>query len=223
MADEDPQSAAQNLAPNLLEEIQTIQDTIRKKRNHLEEVTEKSHNEARQLKEILSKLRDLEDKFNDGEKIKDEFVEFCNLIASRSDDVTEKLEKLDTILETIRKVEEDGSSFEDRAQGMDLEASSTSKGNQEFLDLKQEVDDWNENLRQRFKDAKKRKLSLISKLNVEDVNRLFTAWSKASEVEREYSEMIALMKKDMASNEQSLKAEMKRTEATTEEIGRAHV
>ena len=218
MADEDPQSAAQILAPNLLEQIQTIQDTIRKKRNHLEEVTEKSHNEARQLREILSKLRDLEDTFNDGEKIKDEFVEFCKLIASRSDDVTEKLEKLDTILETIRKVEEDGSSFEDRAQGMDLEASSTSKGNQEVLDLKQEVDDWNENLRQRFKDAKKRKLSLISKLNVEDVNRLFTAWSKASEVAREYSEMIALMKKDMESNEQSLKAEMKRTEATTEPI-----
>lgn len=76
----------------------------------MEEVTEKSHNEARQLREILSKLRDLKDTFNDGEKIKDEFVEFCNFIASRSDDVTEKLEKLDTILETIRKVEEDGSS-----------------------------------------------------------------------------------------------------------------
>lgn len=218
MADEDPQSAAQNLTPNLLEQIQTIQDKIRKKKKRLEEITEKFHNEARQLRGILSQLRDLEDTFNDGEKIKDEFVEFCNLIASRSDDVTEKLEKLDTILETIRKVEEKGLSLKDRALGMDLGVFSTSTGNQEILDLKQEVDDWNENLRQRFKEAKKRKLSLISKVNVEDVSRLFNAWSKASEVAREHSKMIALMKKDMESNEQSLKAEMERIEATTETI-----
>ncbi|XP_068724598.1 golgin subfamily A member 4-like [Montipora capricornis] len=218
MADEDSDNASQDLIRNLLEKIQTIRDKISKRKEHLEEVTEKYHNEARHLQGILSKLRDLEDSFNAGEKIKDEFVEFCNLIDSRCHDVTGRLQNLDDILDTIREEEEKGPRLADRVRGMDIKVLSTSEGHKEFLDLKLEVDEWYDTLRQRFKDGKKRKLSLISKVNVEDVSQLLNAWKKASEVAREYSRMFALMKKDMESNEQSLRAKMEKIQAKAETI-----
>ena len=216
MADEDSENASQNLVQNLLEQIETIGDKIKKKKEHLEEVTEKYHNEARHLQGILSKLRELDGSFNEGDKTQAEFLEFCELFEKRCHDVTEKLEKLDAILNEIRAEEEKGPGFTEHARGMDIETLSTGEGRKEFLDLKQEVDDWFDAIRQKFKEGKKRKLSLISKGNVEDVTQSLNAWRKAAEVAREYSRKLTMMKKDTESNEQSMKREIERMEAEVE-------
>lgn len=205
MADQNPERASQNLTPNLLEQIETITDKIKKKREHLEEVTEKYHNESSHLQGILPKLRELEGSFNDGEKIKAEFEEFCDLITNRCQNVREKLEKLDSILNEIRVEEEKAPQFTEHARRMDTKTLSTGEGHEGFLDLKQEVNVWFDTLRQKFKDGKKLKLSLISKGNVEDVSQSLNAWRKASEVAREYSRKLALTKKDMEDEVETLK------------------
>ena len=218
MADDNSDNASQNFAQNLLKQIETIADKTKKKKEHLEEVSERYHNETRHLRGILSRLCDLEASFNEGEKIKAEFVEYCDLIDSRHQDVTEKLEKLDTILSEIRAQERKAPRFTEHAQGMDIETLSTGKGRKEFLDLKQEVDDWFDALRKKFKEGKKRKMSLISKGNVEDVTQSLNAWRKASEVAKEYSRKLAVVKKESESNEQSMKSEIQRMEAEVEAL-----
>ena len=218
MADEDSENSSQNLLQNLLEQIETIGDKIRKKKEHLEEVTEKYNNEASHLRGILSKLRDLEDSFNDGDKIKAEFVEFCDSIDNRCNFVTEKVERLDAILNEIRAEEEKAPLLTERVRAIDTEALSTGEGRKEFLDLKQEVDGWFDVLRQKFKEGKKRKLSLLSKGNVDDVTQSLNAWRKASEVAREYSRKLTMMKNDTESNEQSLKREIERMEVEVEAV-----
>ena len=210
MSDEDSDNASQNLVQNLLGQIDTLADKINKKREHLEEVTEKYHNEAKHLQGLLLKLQGLEASFIEGDKIKSEFLEFSELLSNRCDDVIEKLGKLDTILNEIRSEEDTKASFADRARSLDVESLSTGEGRQECLDLKQEVDDWFDVIRQMFKEAKKRKISLISKCNVEDVSQSLNAWRKASEVAREYSRKFAFLKKDAESMETSMRSEIER-------------
>lgn len=220
MADEDENAdnlenppKVETLAKNLLEQVDSIRDKIKKKRVHLEEVAEKYHNEARHLQGILSKLSELKGSFNEGEKIKAEFEEYCELINVRCQDVTEKVEKLDAILDEVRTEEEKVPRFTELAQSIETASLSTGEGRKEFLDLKQEVDNWFDALRLKFKEGKKRKLSLFSKGNVEDVTQSLNAWRKASEVAREYSRKLVLLKRDTESNEQDMIREIQRKEA----------
>ena len=223
MADEDENAdnlenpaKAETLARKLLEQVASITDKIKKKRVHLEEVAEKYHNEARHLQGISSKLSELKGSFNEGEKIKAEFEEYCELINFRCLDVTEKVVKLDDILHDVRIEEEKVPRFRELAQAIETVSLSTGEGRKEFLDLKQEVDDWFDAVRLKFKEGKKRKLSLYSKGNVEDVTQSLNAWRKASEVAREYSRKLALLKRDTESNEKDMRREIERMEA---EIG----
>lgn len=202
----------ENLAKNLLEQVESIAEKIKKKKVHLEEVTEKYHNEARHLQGISSKLRELKGSFNEGEKIKAEFEEFCELINIRCQDMKDKLEKLDAILNEVRAEEEKVPRFTEQARGIDTESLSTGEGRKEFLDLKQEVDEWFDAVRLKFKEGKKRKLSLISKGNVEDVTQSLNAWRKASEVAREYSRKLALLKKDTETSEKDMRRGIERME-----------
>lgn len=223
MADEDGNAdnlenpaKAETLPKKLLEQVASITDKIKKKKVHLEEVAEKYHNEARHLQGISSKLSELKGSFNEGEKIKAEFEEYCELINFRCLDVTEKVVKLDDILDEVRLEEEKAPRFTELAQGIETASLSTGEGRKEFLDLKQEVDDWLDAVRRKFREGKKRKLSLYSKGNVEDVTQSLNAWRKASEVAREYSRKLVLLKRDTDSNEQDMRREIERMEA---EIG----
>ena len=219
MADEDENTEnlgepgkAEDLAKNLLEQVESIGDKIKKKKVHLEEVAEKYHNEARHLQGISSKLRELKGSFNEGEKIKAEFEEFCELINIRCQDMIDKLKKLDAILNEVRAEEEKVPRFTEQARDIDTASLSTGEGRKEFLELKQEVDDWFDAVRFKFKEGKKRKLSLFSKGNVEDVTQSLNAWRKASEVAREYSRKLALLKRDTETNEQDMRREIERME-----------
>ena len=223
MADEDENAdnfenpaEAGSLAKNLLEQVASITDKIKKKRLHLEEVAEKYHNEARHLQGISSKLSELKGSFNEGEKIKAEFEEYCGLVNFRCLDVTDKVVKLDEILDEVRIEETKVSRFAELARSIESASLSTGEGRKEFLDLKQEVDDWFDAVRLKFKEGKKRKLSLYSKGNVEDVTQSLNAWRKASEVAREYSRKLVVLKRDTDSNEQDLRKQIERMEA---EIG----
>lgn len=223
MADEDENADnfenpanAGSLAKNLLEKVASITDKIKKKREHLEEVTEKYHNEARHLQGISSKLSELKGSFNEGEKTKAEFEEYCELVNFRCLDVTDKVVKLDEIVDEVRIEETKVSRFAELARGIESASLSTGEGRKEFLDLKQEVDNWFDAVRLKFKEGKKRKLSLYSKGNVEDVTQSLNAWRKASEVAREYSRKLVVLKRDTDSNEQDLRKEIERREA---EIG----
>ena len=205
-----------SLAKNLLEKVASIAEKIKKKRLHLEEVAEKYHNEARHLQGISSKLSELKGSFNEGEKIKAEFEKYCELVNFRCLDVTDKVVKLDEILDEVRIEETKVSRFAELARGIESASLSTGEGRKEFLDLKQEVDDWFEAVRLKFKEGKKRKLSLYSKGNVEDVTQSLNAWNKASEVAIEYSRKLVVLKRDTDSNEHDLRKEIERMEA---EIG----
>ena len=220
MADEDENAdnlenptKAETLAGKLLEQVAFITDKIKKKRLHLEEVAEKYHNEARHLQGISSKLTELKGSFNDGEKMKAEFEEYCESINFRCLDVTEKVLKLDDILNEVKVEEEKVARFMELAHGIETAALSTGEGRKEFLDLKQEVEDWFDAVRLKFKEGKKRKVSLYSKGNVEDVTQSLNAWRKASEVAREYSRKLVLLKRDTESNKQDMKREIERMEA----------
>ena len=220
MADEDENAdnvenpaKAETLPRKLLEQVASITDKFKKKRVHLEEVAEKYHNEARHLQGISSKLSELKGSFNEGEKIKAEFEEYCEFINNRCLDVTEKVVKLDDILDEVRREEEKVPRFKELAQDIETESLSTGEGRKEFLDLKQEVDDWFNAVRLKFKEGKKRKLSLYSKGNVEDVTQSLNAWRKAAEVAREYSRKLVLLKRDTEANEQDMRREIERMEA----------
>ena len=223
MADEDSDNASQNLVQNLLGQIDAIADKINKKREHLEEVTEKYHNEAKHLKGLLLKLQGLEASFIEGDKIKSEFLEFSELLSNRCDEVIEKLGKLDTILNEIKSEEDKKAAFTDRAHSVDVESLSKGEGRQQYQDLKQEVDDWLDVIRQMFKEAKKRKISLISKCNIEDVSQSQNAWRKASEVAREYSRKLAFLKKDAESMETSLRSEIEKMVAEVHSLKETNV
>lgn len=220
MADEDENAdnlenpaEAETLTSKLLAQVASITDKIKKKRSHLEEVAEKYHNEARHLQGISSKLSELKGSFNEGEKIKAEFEEYCEFISSRCMDVTEKVIKLDNILDEVRREEEKVPRFTELAQDIETASLSTGEGRKEFLDLKQEVDAWFDAVRLKFKEGKKRKLSLYSKGNVEDVTQSLNAWRKAAEVAREYSRKLVLLKRDTESNEQDMGREIERMES----------
>ena len=220
MADEDENpdnldnpAKAETLPRKLLEQVASITDKIKKKRVRLEEVAEKYHNEARHLQGISSKLSELKGSFNEGEKIKAEFEEYCEFISSRCLDVTEKVVRLDDILDEVRREEEKVPRFKELAQDIETASLSTGEGRKEFVDLKQEVDDWFNAVRLKFKEGKKRKLSLYSKGNVEDVTQSLNAWRKAAEVAREYSRKLVLLKRDTESNEQDMRREIERMEA----------
>ena len=220
MADEDENAdnlenpaRTETLASKLLAQVASITDKIKKKRLHLEEVAEKYRNEARHLQGISSKLSELKGSFNEGEKIKAEFDEYCEFINSRCLDVTEKVVRLDDILDEVRIEEEKVPGFTELAQDIETKSLSTGEGRKEFLDLKQEVDDWYNAVRLKFKEGKKRKLSLYSKGNVEDVTQSLNAWRKAAEVAREYSRKLVVLKRDTESNEQDMRREIERMEA----------
>lgn len=213
MADEDESAenfespqVAEELVRNLLEQVKTIGEKVKKKKEHLEEVSEKYHNEARHLQGILSKLYELRGSFSEGERIQAEFEEFCESLTLRSQDLTVKLEKLDAILDDVRVEEEKIPKFTEQALNIDTASLSTGEGRKEFLDLKQDVDDWFDTVRLKFKEGKKRKLSLYTKGNVEDLSHSLHAWRKASEVAREYGRKLTILK----SNEQDLTEEMHR-------------
>lgn len=213
MADEDESAenfespqGAEELVRNLLEQVKTIGEKVKKKKEHLEEVSEKYHNEARHLQGILSKLYELRGSFSEGERIQAEFEEFCESLTLRSQDLTVKLEKLDAILDDVRVEEEKIPKFSEQALNIDTASLSTGEGRKEFLDLKQDVDDWFDTVRLKFKEGKKRKLSLYTKGNVEDLSHSLHAWRKASEVAREYGRKLTILK----SNEQDLTEEMHR-------------
>ena len=213
MADEDESAenfespqGAEELVRNLLEQVKTIGEKVKKKKEHLEEVSEKYHNEARHLQGILSKLYELRGSFSEGERIQAEFEEFCESLTLRSQDLTVKLEKLDAILDDVRVEEEKIPKFTEQALNIDTASLSTGEGRKEFLDLKQDVDDWFDTVRLKFKEGKKRKLSLYTKGNVEDLSHSLHAWRKASEVAREYGRKLTILK----SNEQDLTEEMHR-------------
>ena len=198
MANEEDSSVSEEFDETLdLQELinhaKEIVTRIQRKKENLQEFVSSMKKENQINKTVLKRFHNIEDEFKEGRKSKAEFKELQRRIDDRIKEVDGKLESIDDALRYISSKEVQIYAVKDEIS----KSSDDESQREELLKFKSEIQSLFNEIKIKFRQCKKVKLSLLTKFKPGDLIQSVSSWEKAAEVAREITREVNDLQKEL--------------------------
>jgi chromosome segregation ATPase len=228
MANEDDSSVSEDFDESLdlqelINHVKNISTRIQRKKENLEEFVSSMKKETSINKTVLKRFQGFEDDFKEGRRAKTELKELQNRLDDRIKEVAGKLQCIENALQYISSKELQIRAVKDEI----LNSSEDEQQHEELLKFRNEIQSLFSEIKIKFRECKKVKLSLLTKFKPEDLIQSVKSWEKAAEVAREINRKVNDLQNELKSKndainrmEEELKQEKENGKEQEQEIFR---